>query len=293
MSDMYFRNTKNRRSQSQSTLRTATRRPSTGSNTGTYGIPLPDASYDVLLPCIRGMTGGMSAPNMNMRSLHTVGVWSNHKGDICRCAFVQPELASATCTIPASKLHTAQMATRDVAYEIPFAEECRVGPPAGRSNGTPQISGRMAPYVVSKANLEHVAVWGFGNMCKTKLFFFVCDDDKQIALCPTRTSMVFLKTYMPEYAVCIYDDNMSCYRITVSPDSGNDTAEPNKNTSLIMYGDGSLKLQGKPASMERVCSALHDSVHAISRSRMWERFLRSMVESPVLEDTSTSELAVE
>jgi hypothetical protein len=298
MSNMYFRNTKNRRSQSQSTLRTATRRPSTGSNTGsvygqTYGRPLPDASYDVLLPCIRGITGGMSAPNMSMRSLHTVGVWSNSKGDICRCAFVQPELASATCTIPASKLHAAQMATKDVSYDIPFAEECRVGPPAGRPNGTPQISGRMAPYVVSRANLENVAVWGFGNICKTKLFFLVSDDDVQTALCPTRMSMILLKTHMPDYAVCIYDDNMSCYRITVSPDSGNDTAEPNKNTSLIMYGDGSLKLQGKPSSMERVCSALHDAIHSIAHSRVWERFLMSMTENVVLEREVVSESAVE
>jgi hypothetical protein len=295
---MYFRNTKTRKVQSQSTLRAATKRSSTKAGSvdvyqHTYGVSLPPASYDVMLPCIRGITGGMSAPNMSMRSLHTLGVWSNHLGHVCRCAFIQPELASATCNIPASKLQAAELAKKNVVYEIPSAEECRIGPPAGRPNGTPQISGRMAPYVVSEAGLENVAVWGFANICKTRLLFMVSTQSTNYTLCHTRFSIMLLKNYMPEYAACIYDDNMSCYRITVSPDSDTNSAEPNKNTSLIMYGDGTLKLQGKPSGMERVSAALFESIHSISASKSWGRFLASMLEVEVLEEDKSYKLLID
>lgn len=295
---MYYRNTKTRNVQSQDTLRNATRRYSTGIKATdvyqhTYGIALPEASHQVLLPCIRGMTGGMSAPNMSIRALHTVGVWSNHQGHICRCAFIQPELASATCSIPASKLQAAQLAKKNIAYDIPFAEECRVGPPAGRPNGTPQISGRMAPYVVSRGRLDEFATWGFANICKSRLLFITSTMSQHAVLCHTRFSLMLLKNYMPEYAACIYDDNMSCYRVTVSPDSDDNSAEPNKNTSLVLYGDGTLKLQGKPSGMERVCSALRESLHAISASRHWERFLMSMSHVEVLERDESYELTTE
>lgn len=229
------------------------------------------------------MTGGQSAPNFNMRSLHTVGVWANADGDICRCAFIQPELATATCTIPASKLRVAELAKRDVVYEMPFAEECRVGPPAGRPKGAPQVSGRMSPYVISRANLQDVATWGFANMCKSRLLFLISSGDRHTCLCPTRMSIMHLKNYMPEFGVCIYDDDMSCYRITVSPDSGSDTAEPNKHSSLIVYGDGSLKMQGKPDKMERVCSAFYEALHSIAGTRFWPQFLMTMTETTVLE----------
>ena len=295
---MYFRNTKTRNVQSQTTLRTATRRSPTGTRAPdvyqhTYGVPLPEASYGIMLPCIRGMTGGMSAPNMSMRALHTLGVWANSKGHLCRCAFVQPELASATCSIPASKLQAAEVAKRSVVFDIPFAEECRIGPPTGRPNGTPQISGRMAPYVVSAGRLEDVASWGFANVCKTRLLFIMSTDSDKYVLCHTRFSIMLLKRFMPEYAACIYDDNMSCYRITVSPDSDDNGAEPNKNTSLVLYGDGTLKLQGKPTGMERVSMALRESLFSISRSKQWERFLMSMSEVDVLEEDECYELLVE
>lgn len=280
---MYYRNTKNRIPQSQLNLRFSTKRSkvergSPDVYSHTYGIALPTASYDIMLPCIRGFTGGLSAPNTSMRSLHTIGVWANSKGDLCRCAFIQPELASATCTIPRSKVSAAESARAEFCRDVPFAEECRIGPQTGRVNGTPQISGRMAPYVVSTAQIDSVASWGFANLCKFKLLFLVSDCENQRVMCPTRTSLAILKGYMPEFAVCIYDDGMSCYRITVSPDFGCDSAEPNKNTSLIIYGDGSMKLQGKPRDMERVCSALHDSIHSASSGPAWERFLKSMSE---------------
>ena len=295
---MYYRNTKTRTVQSQETLRSATTRHSTGTRAvdiyqHTYGVALPEASHEIMLPCIRGMTGGMSAPNMSTRALHTVGVWANYQGHICRCVFVQPEVASATCSIPASKLQAAQIAKRDITYDIPFAEECRVGPPVGRPNSTTQISGRMAPYVVSKARLENVVTWGFANICKSRLLFIVTTMSQHAVLCHTRFSLMLLKNYMPEYAACIYDDNMSCYRITVSPDSDDNSAEPNKNTSLVLYGDGTLKLQCKPSGMERVSMALRESLHAISASRHWERFLMSMSEVNVLERDDSYELTAE
>lgn len=228
----------------------------------------------------------MSAPNMNMRSIHTVGVWANSQGHICRCMFVQPELASATCSIPSSKLRAAELARRSVVHDIPFAEECRIGPPTGRPRATPQVSGRMAPYVISRAGLENVATWGFANICKSRIIFSISTGDKYSTLCYTRLSLLLLKNFMPEYAACIYDDNMSCYRITVSPDYGDNSAEPNKNTSLVIYSDGTLKLQGKPTAMERVCTAFHEATHGISQSRSWESFLLSMSEMQVLEEDS-------
>lgn len=296
---MYFRNTKNRNRQSQEFLKakTSTLHVSHESEDiyeNTYGMRLPGPSYDILLPCITGLTNNMSAPNMDNRALHTVGIWCSGSGTVCRCAFVQPEVATATCNIPASKSHVAIMAKKILIQNVWWAEECRISSEekiiknTGITPRTPQISGRMAPYVVAEAGLDEDCTWVFGNLCKTKIVFVLTSTTAQQVLTLTRLSLMILKQYMPEYASCIYDDDMSCYMITVTPDAGSDTSVANKNTSLVIYGDGAVKLQGTPSKMGKVCFAFNEALHKVANSRSWERFLSSM--SKIEAITSTSRL---
>lgn len=291
---MSFRNTKVRKQQSQTYLKIKSSTLTVSHESDnvyehTYGIRLPSASYDILLPCVSGFTRGMSVPNAEIRSLHTIGVWCSETGVICRCCFIQPEVASATCTIPASKSEKAISAKKVVSHAIPWANECLITSEPGtvRRSGvtprTPQISGRMAPYVVDEAGLGNVCVWGFGNLCKTRLLFMTTSRASLVFKHPTRMSIMLLKQYMPDYAACIYDDDMSCYVITVTPDAGGDISSANKHTSLVIYGDGSIKVQGTPSKMEKVCTAFSDALFNIASSRSWSRFLTSMEETKIIE----------
>lgn len=284
---VYFRSTKERRRQSQGYLKikSTTNHASHESEdvyVHTYGMKLPGPSYDILLPCVSGFTNNMSAPNTDIRALHTIGVWSSASGNICRCAFIQPEVATATCNILAAKSQAAIMAKKILIHNVPWAEECRISSEektvksTGVNPRTPQISGRMAPYVVAEAGLDRQCNWVFGNLCKTKIIFLMTSIQEVTVLTLTRLSMMILKHYMPSYATCIYDDDMSCYMITVAPDAGGDSSVANKNTSLVIYGDGAIKLQGTPSKMGKVCGAMNEAIHTIATSRSWERFLTSM-----------------
>ena len=98
--------------------------------------------------------------------------------------------------------------------------------------------------------------------------------------------MRLLQNCMSEYAdpTCIYDEGTFCYRIAVSPGVEHDSSEANKNTTVIVYGDGALKSEGlHPRWSERVCAALRHAIHARAKTRRWEMFLWSMTERSRLE----------
>jgi len=65
----------------------------------TYGLELPCASVNILSPIVRGLTNNLQPVNKEYRELLTLGLWLNDSSSTCRCCMVQPEVASATCTI--------------------------------------------------------------------------------------------------------------------------------------------------------------------------------------------------
>ena len=56
---------------------------------------------------------------------------------------------------------------------------------------------------------------------------------------------------MPDDTVRVYDEATSCYKMTVTLEPGVKNSEANKDTCLVLYGDGSARLQGTPSKALR------------------------------------------
>ncbi len=191
---------------------------------------------------------------------------------MCRCGFIQPEVSTATCTVPPMYLSSLITAKNVVAQRFPGAPECGVL----QKGAVPQVSGRMAPYVIEEAQLGDICKWGFLNACKTKIVFIYTDASGPQLLTLTKAAMAMLKAYMPRYSACVYDDAMSCFKITAAPTDEGGSNDANKNTCLIVYGDGAIRLQGTPSKMLRPCECFRVAVLTIAESKSWTRFLRNL-----------------
>lgn len=278
---MYARNTKDRAQHSQEYLRSKAvksmhRLAGNTENDNiydhTYSDPLPAASAQILEPVVAGLTGNLQPVNRDFRELLTVCMWQDGYDTVISCCVVQPEVASATCTIPLSDHAGAVSAMTRVVSAHPGAPQCRLR----KMNAVSQMSGRMAPYVVSEAGLEERCKWGFANMCKSKVVFVHTHDKRQQVLSLTRASMSMLEPYMPSNSSCVVDSSMSCHKITTEPglDGGQDDA--NKNTCLLVYGDGTVRIQGTPAKALEPCRSFRQALILMSQTKTWYRFLRQL-----------------
>lgn len=274
-----YRTTKTRNARSQDQLRSSllVHKQSTLKKTDevsyhqTYGVPLPKTSIDVLTPIISALVGLGTTVNAETRAVYTVGIWRENTSTIYRCCFIQPEISSMTCSIPAAWRPTAQIALRDVSRTYPDAIPCTL---SDRTK-LPQLSGRMTPYVVDILPFE--VKFGFANISGSYFLFLRTDDTiGQTLLTLSRESILILKPYFPSYSVCVFDVKTNSYKITVTPDDMRNTNEANKNTCMYVYGDGSFRLQGKPSMMKKVCASFKDAVDTISKSNSWSSFTNKL-----------------
>lgn len=239
----------------------------------TYCARLPASSVDILSPIVEGLTCGSQPVNRDYRELLTLGVWLNDTHSVTRCCMVQPEVASATCTIPLPHRKSILASKEAVSERHPGAPECGMSV----TSSVVQMSGRMTPYVVEDSGLRDKCKWGFVNACKSKVLFVHTDTQGPQVLTLTRQATAMLKPYMSDDTACVYDDAMSCYKITVAPDPGDEGSEANKNTCLILYGDGTIRVQGTPSKALRPCASFRRALVSISETRMWYRFLKQLV----------------
>ncbi len=239
----------------------------------TYGVPLPEPSVNILNPVINGLTGMNIEMNIYTRSLYTIGIWRENTNTIYRCCFIQPELSSATCSMPASWKSTATDALNSVSNEFPDAHPCTLH----TRNRFSQLSGRMTPYVVEKLPFE-IKSWGFANISLSYFLFLKTDDiSGSTLLTLSRDAIEILRSYFPSYSVCVYDVNTNSYKVTVAPDDNGNINEANKNTCIYIYGDGSFRLQGRPSMMMKVCSGFRDAIHSIAKSNSWNSFTSKLI----------------
>lgn len=239
----------------------------------TYSEELPDASVDILSPIVEGLTNSSQPVNKAYRELLTIAVWVNDSDSVSRCCMIQPEVASATCTVPLSCYDALLLCKNVVSQRQPSAPECGITV----ATSVAQVSGRMAPYVIQEAGLNDRSRWGFVNACKSKMLIIHTDSNGPQVLTTTKAAIAMLKAYMPEDTACVYDDAMSCYKITVTPEAEDENSEANKNTCLVIYGDGSVRIQGTPSKALRPCGSFRIALMSISGSRAWPRFLKQLV----------------
>lgn len=246
-----------------------------------YTIPLPATSVELLQPLLDGLTGEHQPIDVERRSLYTIGVWRERSEVVYRCCFVQPEIASATCSFAKSWRPTVEYAIEQVCEAIPYATKCSLSS-AARS---PQISGRLAPYVVD--SLPFKVTWGFANICKSYFLFIVTDMDGPHLMSLSSQCMEILRPYFPEYSICVCDST-TAFKITVTPEPSSNANEPNKNSCMYVYGDGSFRYQGHPSAMKRVCKSFRDAIMSISESKVWHNFVGRLNLVPQDDDVEES-----
>lgn len=235
----------------------------------TYAVPLPKVSIDLLQPLLDGLTNGIQPVDPETRMLYTIGTWNEGSDAIYRCCFVQPEIATCSCSFSSTWKPTAEDVLYEVSEMFPNANPCNLS----KAIKYPQLSGRMTPYVVE--HLPFSVNWGFVNICRSYFLFIVTDIEGPHLMSISKFCMEILQSYFPEYSTCIRDST-TAYKITVEPDPGGNINEPNKNSCLYVYSDGSFRYQGHPNSTKRVCQSFKEAIMNISKSRAWGNFVNKL-----------------
>lgn len=240
----------------------------------TYGIDLPDTSVKLLQPVINAFTGAYNPVNKERRELFTVTLLREGTDVIYRCCFIQPEIASAACSFAAAWKPTVNDVLVEITDQFPDATPCTLS----TAQRYPQLSGRMVPYVVEF--LPHNVNWGFVNICKSYMLFIRTDEHRSLLMAVSRECMKILTPFFPDYSACVFDSKTSSYKITVTPEQSVNMNEPNKNSCMYIYGDGSFRLQGHPDRLPRVCESFRNAIIEISKSVAWTTFTSKLIVVP-------------
>lgn len=274
-----FRTTKTRTSRTQEQLNSrllihkqSHSRPTETSNSlhQTYGVNLPVASIKLLEPIIHSLTGSNFDIEPSYRTLYTVGIYREQCESIYRCCFIQPEIASATCSVPIYRKSEVLLTLNEITDRFSEAVPCTISDAQKR----PQLSGRMTPYVVDALSFD--VTWGFANICRSYFLFIHTKIESQTIYVMSKLSIEILKQYFPSYSVCVWNPKTSSYKITVSPEPGDNMNDPNKNSCLYLYGDGSFRFNGKPSKMTRVAESFKEAIDTISESISWSSFVNRL-----------------
>lgn len=235
-----------------------------------YNIPLPSSSIVLLKNVISALTGEEAVIGVENRDVHVIGAWVGGLDSMVRCCFIQPELTSAVCSVPLNTYARYEMAKNIVCDSIPGATPCTVK----SATKVVQISGRLAPYVVDEVGV--INCWTFANIAKSKILFVCTDNNGSHILTLSSKSMQMVKEYMPLGSVCVYDVKTSGYKITVSPKGSGDMRAANKNTCMIVYGDGAFKFLGIPSDMSAVATSFRKAITSIMSSMQHSMFITSL-----------------
>lgn len=235
-----------------------------------YNVDLPEHSIELLRPTVAALTGSLPLINKGNRDVHTVAMWSVGTASIYRCCFIQPEVTTATSTIPLSKSQTAKFIIGIISENIPGSIPCRVTV----NVRTAQVSGRMTPYVTSELKTEHE--WTFLNLSKSKLLFVCTDDNGSHILTLSAKSMQILQAYMPPGSICVFDVGTSAYKVTVRPSTMLHSNDANKNTCMLIYADGAFKFLGKPQCMPAVAMSFRTALLSVASSASWPALVSSL-----------------
>lgn len=239
-----------------------------------YNLSLPNSSIKLLKIAIDSLTERDATMNPNNRDLHTVGTWISGTTSMYRCCFIQPELTSTMCCVPLSAYYECVNKTNLISNSIPGCVPCTVTP----NKNVAQMSGRLTPYVIDEIGIK--CEWDFVNIAKSRMLFICTDDNGSHILTLSHKCIMMIKEHMPDGSVCIYDVRTSGYKITASPHSNRYMPTPNKNTCMMMYGDGAFKFLGKPSGIAAVASSFRKSLISVMSSRSSSVFISSLNSLP-------------
>jgi hypothetical protein len=231
---------------------------------------MPQVSVKILQPLISGLVGGMPRVSTNIRETHTVGLWVVGSSAIYRCCFVQPEISTATASMPSHRYERARLATHVVSENINGAAPSTVTCYSTKV----QLSGRLTPYVVAEMAVD--CDWTFANIAKSRFIFMCTDDNGSHIASVTRRSLDIIRVHKPDNIAIIDDVTTKAYKVTARPVGSTQADEPNKNTCMVVYPDGAFKVTGKPDGMKAIGEGFRKAIESIATSHSWSSFIRSL-----------------
>ena len=235
----------------------------------TYGVELPEPSVEMLRNVIQPLSFNSSFPCPKTRAIHTVFRLLYHNELVVRMCFLQPEVSTSTATT--SSIHSVALSSpRSAMMEM----KNNPSPCGIRSSSTKcQVTGRMSPYVVSNAGLTNDVSWTYFNASKSRFLFIVTSGNGQEMLRPTKDTISLYKGFVPRECAMTYVTDMRCFKVTASPDAGDEGTNPNKSTCIFLSCDGSFEVVGTPRKSYKPCSLLAQAITGAHSSFMSAKIL--------------------
>ena len=239
----------------------------------TYGIELPRGSLELLNKVILGLTCNCSTANSSRRTMHTMIRGKLGDTSIIRICFLQPEVVTSTAHLPP---HLNDDLVREQTVFVsapPFPSPGRVR----KLSRVSEVSGRLSPYIVEAASLNSVATWSYSNITRSKFVLTLTTHYSYQCMGMTYDSIRIISSFKDPNVSFRYDENLRHFCANISPPEGKGVLGVGNNTSLIVYSDGSFRVNGSPSASYDVCRAFSDCVTRLFSSAMMEVFLKSLV----------------
>lgn len=241
----------------------------------TYGIKLPSPSMDMLQNIVQPLTLNNSSPWEGSRAIHTVFRMRYGREAVVRMCFLQPEVSSSTATTLSTYADALGTARSRLVSMNNNPSPCGIR----SSTAKCQVTGRLSPYVVADAGLSDDVTWTYFNASKSKFFFILTSREGQEILHPTKESILLYKAFVPGGCAITYVPDMRCFKVTASPDIGDEGVNPNKSTCMFLYCDGSFKVVGTPRKSYKPCFLLAQAIVSAHSSFMSAKILATLERS--------------
>lgn len=243
--------------------------------TNTYGVDLPSTSIAILDNIVSPLTGHVSQPTRDRRSVFTVCAGEYEGCMRFRLCFIQPEVSSATAQTSSMYSHIFARARAEVMKELNNPA------PGGIQVSTEkcQVTGRLSPYTVERSGLSGEVEWTYCNASKSRFVYVVTTPSGSSMMSPTKATITVYQSFCVPDCAIVYMGSMSCFKVTASPGPEDQTEKANKSTCMFLYCDGSFKVAGTPQKAYKVCKLLRDTIMRAHTSYMHGKLIETLVPS--------------
>lgn len=220
--------------------------------TTTYGKALPPRSRELLDNVILGLTGNMSRSCSYRRTVHTLCKFKWEEDTIIRVVFIQPELVTSTAHVHQVYHSDLVQARQELSMteNLPSQGNLRV------LQSKIEVSGRLAPYIVDRAGANEFSEWTYNNITRSKFMFVVTTLEKQGVYECTKDTLRMLLSFKGARATFVEDPTLRNFSVYIRPESIADRAVTSSNSSVVVYPDGSFRVNGKPSFSYDLCCEL-------------------------------------
>lgn len=239
----------------------------------TYCTDLPESSVSILNNIISPLTGCSSLACKEKRKVFTMLVLEYQDLTRVRISFIQPEVSSATANTSSGYSSVLNNARSGLLLRLNNPSPGRISVSTEKC----QVAGRLAPYIIDESGLGSSVSWSYCNASKSRFLYIVTELGGTRLLSITKETAAIYQGFCVQDCAIVYVPTTRCFKVTVSPERGEMSEEPNKSTCIFLYHDGTFKVLGTPEKSYKVCKLFRDTVVRAHLSSMHSRILSTLV----------------